>query len=242
MFVKSTLDGKKRGQNTWRDPHELCGGHTQREQGFKPSASVDLGHIANLRPPCCCCCVWAGRQGSRGESRACVLAHPVQRSSLFLLCISAILSSLSSATEAAGGRWWVSCSLATPAVDGDWYAALFECLSFSAEPERGTPEQSGPYWSVPSSFSLPSHSDVGGQIFQLKKGLRLEASAAALKVLLRGLRTAVKGPQVSPAKRTCSIRPSLCRRCCQRNIFFMISAFTMKHFYVFYMMVCHVNI
>lgn len=234
---------KKGGRNTLRDPHELCGGHTQRELGFKPSASVDLGHIANSRPPCCCCCccVWAGRQGSRGESRACVLAHPAQRSSLFLLCISALLSSLSSATEAAGGRWWVSCSLATPAVDGDWYAALFECLSFSAEPKRGAPEQSGPYWSFPSSFSLPSHYDVGGQIFQLKKGLRLEASAVALKVLLRGLRTAVKGPQVSPAKRTCSIRPSLYRRCCQH--FFMISIFTMKYFCVLhYMMVCHVNI
>lgn len=29
------------------------------------------------------------------------------------------LSSLSSVTGAAGGRWWVSCSLATPLVDGD---------------------------------------------------------------------------------------------------------------------------
>lgn len=220
MFVKSTLDGKK-GAQTDEETHMNCAEATHKESwGSKTSASVDLGHIANLRPPCCRCCVWAGRQGSRGESRVCVLAHPAQRSSLFLLCISALLSSLSSATEAAGGRWWVSCSLATPAVDGDWYAALFECLSFSAEPERGTPEQSRPYWSFPSSFSLPSHSDVGGQIFQLKKGLRLEASAAALKVLLRGLRTAVKGPQVSSAKRVCSIRPPLCPRGCQRNIFF----------------------
>lgn len=78
-----------------------------------------------------------------------------------------------SATEAAGGRWWVSCSLATPAVDGDWYAALFECLPFSAAlRKRGTPEQSGPYWilssSSYSSFSQPGRDDVGGEIFQLK--------------------------------------------------------------------------
>lgn len=93
-----------------------------------------LDHIANLRPPCCC--VSAGCQGNRDKrslgfgltGRIAAASPPLHLSPL---------SSLSSATGAAGGRWWVSCSLATPLVDGNWYAALFKCLSLWARERDG---------------------------------------------------------------------------------------------------------
>lgn len=107
-----------------------------------------------MRPPCCC--VSAGCQGNRAErSLGFGLSGWSAAGFYFPPLHLSPLSTLSSATGAAGGRWWVFCSLATPSVDGDWYAALFKCLSLSPEPERGMPEQSGPYWSLPSSFSLP---------------------------------------------------------------------------------------
>lgn len=94
--------------------------------------------------------------------------------------------SLSLSTGAAGGRWWVLCSLATPSVDGDWYAALFKCLSPSRARNGGGggAEQSRPYWSFPtsSSFSLPSHSIVGTWEDKYFSSKEARLNTAVLKV------------------------------------------------------------
>ena len=86
-----------------------------------------------------CCCVAAGCQGF-GLSRRGAAALPP----LHLCPLSSLLSSV---TGAAGGRWWVLCSLATPLVDGDWYAALFECLSLRA--------REGDAWTKQALLKLP---------------------------------------------------------------------------------------
>lgn len=71
---------------------------------------MDLDHIeATVLPRRS----WLSRQ-SGGERGAGVVAHPGGAQQFFLRS----LSSLCSATGAAGGRWWVSCSLATLLVEG----------------------------------------------------------------------------------------------------------------------------
>lgn len=137
---------------------------------------------------------WLSGRPSRDEFGFWLIWVEPQR--FFLPCISALFSSLSSEAGAAGGRRWVLCSLATPSVDGDWYAALFKRLSLS-EPERGTPEQSRPYSGFPSSPSMPGHIDMRGQISQLN-GDQTQLTAAVLSSETQGPPTSVKGLQVAP--------------------------------------------
>lgn len=91
--------------------------HTKAPVGFKPRILVDLDRIANVRPPCCC--VSAGCQGNRAERSLGFGLSGWSTSGFFPPLHLCPLSSLSSATGAAGGRWWVFCSIATPSVDGD---------------------------------------------------------------------------------------------------------------------------
>lgn len=103
--------------------------HTQTSVRFKTRILLVLGHIANLRPPCRC--VSAGCQGNQ-EERSLGFGLSGWTAAVFPPLHLSPLSSLCSVTGAAGGRWWVLCSLATPLVDGDWYAALLKCLSLWA--------------------------------------------------------------------------------------------------------------
>lgn len=74
------------------------------------------------------------------------------------------------------------------------------CSSVSlSEPERGTPEQSRPYWSFPSSSSLPRHDNVGGQIFQLK-GTETQTYNSGPESVTRGAADICEGPPGVPGK------------------------------------------
>lgn len=118
--------------------------HRQAPVRFKARILLVLGHIANLRPPCRC--VSAGCQGNQ-EERSLGFGLSGWTAAVFPPLHLSPLSSLSSVTGAAGGRRWVLCSLATPLVDGDWYAALFKCLSLWA--------REGDAWTKQALLKLP---------------------------------------------------------------------------------------
>lgn len=91
------------------------------------------------------CLSWLSRQPRREEFGFWLIW--VERSSFSSPASLPSFFSLSSVTGAAGGSWWVLCSLATPLVDGDWYAALFKCLSLWA--------REGDAWTKQALLKLP---------------------------------------------------------------------------------------
>ena len=145
-----------------------------------------------------CCCVAAGCQGFGLSRRSAAVLPP-----LHLCPLSSLLSSV---TGAAGGRWWVLCSLATPLVDGDWYAALFECLSLRA--------REGDAWTKQALLKLPllllfaQARQRGRTNISAQRNRDSNLQQRPRKCNSGGLQTSVKGLQVSLEKwmyQTCTL-------------------------------------
>lgn len=85
---------------------------------------------------------------------------------------------------------------------------LCSSVSLSLQSQKGgCLNKAGLIEASPPPSLCPGHSDVGGQIFQLK-GTETQTHDSGPESVTQGRPTSVKGLQVSPANLICSIRPS----------------------------------